>query len=106
MKIEFDDGGSLEMKIENNEVYVIISAPSFSNPNELIVNAASLTIKQLEEVLSDVLIKPDLAVENSVVEEKESIVEDIEPAKVEKKKVTKKVSKKVNKKALKKMLED
>lgn len=57
MKIEFDDGGSLEIKLNGGEVYVIVSAPSFNNSNELIVNAATLTMKQLQEVLADIPIK-------------------------------------------------
>jgi hypothetical protein len=55
VKIDFDDGGSLEIKLEGSEVYVIVSAPSFNNSNELIVNAATITMKQLQELMADII---------------------------------------------------
>jgi hypothetical protein len=71
MKIQFDDGGYLELQRSRkpNHVFVMIAAKDVSNPLKLLINSAEVQLSQLIEAVKSVS-GPIMLEENTKKEDK------------------------------------
>lgn len=61
MKIDFEDGGYIDVQVspKPQHVFIIVAAKNASNPLETIINSAELTDDQLQELMKDFWPKPE-----------------------------------------------
>ncbi len=57
MRIDFEDGGYIESKIDDShqKIWITIGAKQSKNPLEMIINSAQLTREQFKNLYEDIL---------------------------------------------------
>lgn len=54
MKIEFEDKSYIEIKKNNDKIFIIISAKDHQNNLKNIINAVELTLEEYNKLISDI----------------------------------------------------
>lgn len=58
MRIDFDDGGYIELKRSSNKIHIIIGAKDFSKPTDMIINLAEVNFEEFSKLVESIDISP------------------------------------------------